>query len=148
MVQIRSKVRVRVGTIEPLGDPGLDSFIDVGFVRGVNGPSAEAPELDSTHLLSIRKEFLLDIPDNGSLELEGGLSIGDTAQEQLRDDVGAGKTRNYRLEVLEPTDQTNTTVLATFDSQGLCNNFSHSFAGGAIAGFTAGVKLTGQEAWT
>jgi hypothetical protein len=72
-------------------------FTAVAEVVDVDQPSAQAAEVDVTHLLSPAKEFKAGLRDFGSANLTINIVLGNTQQQQLEDDGATGVTRNYRI---------------------------------------------------
>lgn len=58
---------------------GSATFDKVGEVINIGAPSGEAADIDTTHLESTAKEYLIGLPDEGNIEL---------AMNAMTDDVG------------------------------------------------------------
>ena len=48
---------------------GSATFAKVGEVTSIGAPSGEAADIDTTHLESTAKEYLIGLPDEGNVEL-------------------------------------------------------------------------------
>ena len=56
------------GTVVAIGDGASpETFTSVGRLRNIGGPDASRGTIDVTGLDSTAKEFIVDLPDNGSL---------------------------------------------------------------------------------
>lgn len=94
--------------------PGVDTFANIGNVRGFSGPSGEKPEIDVTDLDSTGKEYLAGIPDFGTIQFTGWFNELDAQQDDLWADfldAASSHIRNYRV-VLPNAEAT------TFDFNG------------------------------
>lgn len=80
------------------GDGGSpEVFLDRCDITSIDGPGGEAAEIDVTHLCSTAKEFLIGLPDEGNITLEGNLVPTDTGQTRLRTDRVNATKRNYKI---------------------------------------------------
>lgn len=60
------------------------AYVEVGNVRNVDFDTGSSAKVDMTNLSSQWKEFLLGLPDPGSLTFEVDYNIGDVGQAALR----------------------------------------------------------------
>lgn len=56
---------------------GSATFAQVGQVHNIGAPSGEANDIETTHLDSTAKEYLIGLPDNGSIEIGMNALSGD-----------------------------------------------------------------------
>ena len=64
---------------------GSATFAKVGEVTNVGAPSGEAADIDVTHLESEAKEYLVGLPDEGSIEISMNAISGDAGHTALID---------------------------------------------------------------
>jgi hypothetical protein len=64
---------------------GSATFAKVGEVTSVGAPSGEAADIDVTHLESEAKEYLVGLPDEGSIEIAMNAIAGDAGHDNLID---------------------------------------------------------------
>lgn len=67
-------------------DDGSAVFNAVGEVIDIQGPGGDATEINTTHLSSTAQEFVMGLPDNGTVTLTCNLDPADTdGQVRMRD---------------------------------------------------------------
>lgn len=64
---------------------GSATFAKVGEVTNIGAPSGEAADIDTTHLESTAKEYLVGLPDEGNIELSMNAIADDTGHSELID---------------------------------------------------------------
>ena len=62
---------------------GAATFAKVGEVTSIGAPSGEAADIDTTHLESVAKEYLIGLPDEGNVELAMNAIAGDVGHTAL-----------------------------------------------------------------
>lgn len=62
---------------------GSATFDKVGEVTNIGAPSGEAADIDTTHLESLAKEYLVGLPDEGSFELAMNAIVSDAGHTEL-----------------------------------------------------------------
>jgi len=62
---------------------GSATFDKVGEVTNIGAPSGEAADIDTTHLESTAKEYLIGLPDNGNIEIGMNAIEGDAGHSEL-----------------------------------------------------------------
>ena len=72
---------------------GSATFVKVGEVTNIGAPSGEAADIDTTHLESLAKEYLVGLPDEGNIELSMNALTADTGHLQL---IAAKDAQNRR----------------------------------------------------
>jgi len=72
---------------------GSATFVKIGEVTSVGAPSGEAADIDVTHLESAAKEYLVGLPDEGSIEFAMNAIEGDPGHEEV---IDAKDTQNRR----------------------------------------------------
>jgi hypothetical protein len=64
---------------------GSATFAKIGQVTSIGAPSGEAADIDVTHLESEAKEYLVGLPDEGSIEIGMNAIAGDAGHDNLID---------------------------------------------------------------
>jgi hypothetical protein len=64
---------------------GSATFAKIGQVTSIGAPSGEAADIDVTHLESEAKEYLVGLPDEGSIEIGMNAVAGDAGHDNLID---------------------------------------------------------------
>ncbi len=64
---------------------GTATFAKVGQVTNIGAPSGEAADIDTTHLESTAKEYLIGLPDEGNIEIQMNAISLDPGHEELID---------------------------------------------------------------
>lgn len=77
---------------------GSATFAKVGEVNNIGAPSGEAADIDTTHLESEAKEYLIGLPDNGNIEIAMNAVSGDTGQDELDAAKDAQERRWLKIE--------------------------------------------------
>jgi hypothetical protein len=62
---------------------GSATFDKVGEVTQIGAPSGEAADIDTTHLESLAKEYLVGLPDEGNIELAMNAVTSDDGHAEL-----------------------------------------------------------------
>lgn len=62
---------------------GSATFAKVGEVTNIGAPSGEAADIDTTHLESAAKEYLVGLPDEGNIEIAMNAIAGDAGHDEL-----------------------------------------------------------------
>jgi hypothetical protein len=100
-----SDASVSEGTVISIGqgdaasvDDAGDAFDAIGEVVSFSDLDAGASgEIDVTHMGSSAKEYLLGLPDNGTMSLEVNAIFGDTGQDSFRTARRDRELRNFRV---------------------------------------------------
>lgn len=89
---------VTQGTQLLVKDTG-STFLNVGNLTSIRTPSPDKPEIDITDFDSEGAEFLLGLPDFGSLDFEGFYNKGSPGQELLKTDgtSTASTVRTFKI---------------------------------------------------
>lgn len=97
------------GTVIQRGDGATptENFVSIEEVQTIGGPDGTAGEIDTTHLESVVKEFIMGLPNNGSIALTMNYQPGSAQQEGLLTDRDAQTLRNFKLTF---PDALNTTL--------------------------------------
>ena len=69
--------------IEVETTPGGGSFTAVGEVQSFDGPTANKPEIEVTHLQSTFKEYLPGLKDNGTITLAANYTVPEDAGQAI-----------------------------------------------------------------
>lgn len=77
------------------------SYLAIGNITSIRTPSPDKPEIDVTDFDSSGAEFLLGLPDFGSIDFTGWYNTSSAGQVQMRDDgiSTASTTRTFRLDL-------------------------------------------------
>lgn len=62
---------------------GAATFDKIGEVVNIGAPDGEAADIDTTHLESTAKEYLIGLPDNGNIEIAMNAIAGDAGHSEL-----------------------------------------------------------------
>jgi len=62
---------------------GSATFDKIGEVTNIGAPSGEAADIDTTHLESLAKEYLIGLPDEGNIEISMNAIASDAGHSEL-----------------------------------------------------------------
>lgn len=62
---------------------GSATFDKIGEVTNIGAPSGEAADIDTTHLESAAKEYLVGLPDEGNIEIAMNAIEGDDGHDEM-----------------------------------------------------------------
>jgi hypothetical protein len=114
------------------------TMTEVGSIRALSGFDGQASEIDTTHLRSTAKEFLIGLQDFGNVEL-GIFLVSDAGQARLRALKATASVGTFSITLSDGT-------VAAF--QALVRSFSFDTGGpdGAVTG-SVSLRVTGEPAW-
>jgi hypothetical protein len=72
-------------------------WTEIGEVTDFSGPDGTASEIETTHLGSTAKEFLMGLPDEGSLSLSINWQADDTGQTAVREARAARTEEDFKI---------------------------------------------------
>lgn len=75
------------------------TYIQVGEVQTISGPSGQAAVIDTTHLGSTRKEKLMGLPDEGQITLGGNYVSSNSGQDEMFEARNAQEKRDFKIEL-------------------------------------------------
>lgn len=84
------------------------SYTTIGEISTLNNSGREAGTADVTNLSSTAREFIMTLPDNGTVEFAGNLVASDAGQVALIASFNAGTRLSYKLQF--PIQGTQTTI--------------------------------------
>lgn len=91
-------IKSQTATLEIAGSASPAVFGTVGQIRSMAGPDGEASEIDVSHLGSARREFLMGLADEGSVQCEGFYDSADTdGQIEMRAARDDQDVRSFRI---------------------------------------------------
>lgn len=93
-------------TIAASDNQSPESFTTIGDVLSIGGPSGTAAEIDTTHLGSAAREFLIGLRDEGSVSLECNYDPDSTQHQDLLSDRDNEALRQYRITLTDTTPLT------------------------------------------
>jgi len=128
------KVITAAGTATTLAN------IPIANVKSGTGMDGTANEIDTTHLLSTAKEFLLGLMDSGSFSLDIDLDNGDPGHLALRAAQQSGQKKTFKI-----TLPTGPTPNASF--QGLVKKMSLITGDDQTVKSAIEVRVTGPVTW-
>jgi len=128
------KVITAAGTATTLAN------IPIANVKSGTGMDGTANEIDTTHLLSTAKEFLLGLMDSGSFSLDIDLDNGDPGHLALRAAQQSGQKKTFKITL--PTGPTSN---ASF--QGLVKKMSLITGVDQTVKSAIEVRVTGPVTW-
>jgi hypothetical protein len=76
---------------------GSATFVKVGQVSNIGAPSGTAAKVDTTHLESDAKEFMMGIPDNGDVEVSGNSLDSDAGHDEMDEAKDAQEMRWFKV---------------------------------------------------
>ena len=76
---------------------GSATFDKVGEVVNIGAPDGEAADIDTTHLESTAKEYLVGLPDNGNIEIAMNGISGDAGHSELITAMDAQQRRWLKI---------------------------------------------------
>ena len=83
-------------------DSGSPStFLAIGNISGISGPSGSASEIDVTDLDSVAREFLMGLPDEGEISLDMFWAPGTVVHDLLFNARKNRTKKNFRLELTD-----------------------------------------------
>lgn len=132
-----------VGTLLQVGDGASpEVFTTLSEVTSLSGPSIAAEEIEVTNMDSPNgfKEYITGLKDGGTVDFDCNW-IKSTSQTQIRDDITAGTTRNYKI-----TFQTSPTTVALFTGLPLSMAFSADPNSAVTASLS--VRISGDITWS
>ena len=130
-----------LGTTLQVGDGASPQvYSTIAEVLTMSGPDLTAEDIEVTNFDSTAKEYISGVPDGGSINFELNWISG-TQQQQLRDDVDAGTSRNYKV-----TFPTSPNTTASFDAR--CTEFSMTTEPNSQIRASANLKISGSVTWT
>jgi len=90
----------------------------IGEVTDFSGPDGSASEIDVTHLTSTSKEFLMGLPDEGSLSLSINWDTSDTGQAACSAARAARTEENFKITYSDSSTATLTGFVTGMTSSG------------------------------
>ena len=128
--------------ISDLASPEV--FSDIGQVISISGPDGSASEIDVTNLASAAKEFVIGLPDEGSVSIEvvfdysAAVSTGHETLHAAR----ASQVQQHMRIFLSDSPET------IIDFQCFVTSFSLSLGVDDKLGATFGIRITGAATIT
>lgn len=110
----------------------------IGEVTGVSGFDGVADEIDTTHLRSTAKEFLVGLQDFGNLNLELNLANTDTGQAKLRSLKAAGSIGTFAFQLSDGTVAAFRALVKSFTMQNPSNDAARA---------SCQLRITGEPSW-
>src|SRR5262245_62074148 len=93
-----SDALITQGTLLEVGQGTTpETYIAVGEVTDWDGPGGEAPEIDVSHLQSVKKEYKLGLPDSGDMTYNCQLVPGNAGQLRIIQLHDAKASATFRL---------------------------------------------------
>lgn len=132
-----------VGTTLQVGDGASpEIFSTIAEVLTIGGPEISSEDIEVTNMDSPSgfKEFISGLTDAGAITFDANW-IKSTQQTQVRDDVGAGTARNYRI-----TWPDSPATIANFNARATA--FSMSTDPNAQLQASISLKISGVVSWT
>lgn len=142
MAKVLSKTILYIGAgVAPATLPGADTFSAVGNLTAISGPERSKDEIEHTDMDSTSKEFFGDLPNNGSMNFTANRNFGNAGQAAVRTDVQQQVQRNFRLERIDPADDS---VLETADFVGEVMEWSEDASQASVFTITGRIKISGD----
>lgn len=126
------------GVTLKIGDGGgPEVFTAIEDVVDINGPDGTAAEIPTTHLASTRTEFLMGLPDEGSISATCNYSPDNTQQTALKTARDAQTLTNFEL-LLPDTGAT------VFSFAAYVMQWSQAFATNSKGVLNVTLRITGE----
>ena len=105
------------------------TWSEIGEVTDFSGPDGSASEIDMTHLTSTAKEFIMGLPDEGSLSMSVNWDTSDAGQAAARAARVARTEQDFKITYSDASTATFTGyVLALSSSGGVDNKIDGSLS--------------------
>lgn len=112
---------------------------EIEEVASIGASGASSAEIDVTHLRSLAKEYLLGLPDNGTIPLAGNyLGAGTSGQDEMYAAFNDRAERNFRITFPDST-------IYTFP--GRCSVFDIGAQPDSKLDLSMAVRITGARAF-
>jgi len=126
--------------ISDLASPEV--FSEIGQVMTISGPDGSASEIDVTNLASSAKEFVIGLPDEGSVSLEVSFDYaGSIGHDTLHTARISQVLQHFQIRL---SDSPRTTI----DFQAYVTQFSLSLGVDDKVSATFGLRITGAATIT
>jgi hypothetical protein len=125
----------------PYGSGGTmvaHTMTEVGSIRALSGFDGQASEIDTTHLRSTAKEFLIGLQDFGNVEL-GMFLVSDAGQTKLRSLKSTASIGTFSITLSDGT-------VAAFQALVRSCTFDTGGPDGAVTS-SVSLRVTGEPAW-
>ncbi len=132
-----------IGTTLQVGDGASpEVFTTIAEILTIGGPELSSEDIEVTNMDSAGgfKEFISGLADAGSVNFDLNWIKG-TQQAQVRDDVGAGTARNYRI-----TWSDSPATIANYNAR--VTAFSMNTDPNSQIQASCTLKISGQVTWT
>lgn len=114
------------------------TMTEVGEVSSISGFDGTAPEINTTHLRSTAKEYLIGLQDYGGMQLALNLDNSDTGQTLMRAIKAAATVKGFQI-----TDSAG--YITTFPA--LVQSFSISMQADDAVRAQIQMKIAAEPAW-
>ena len=126
--------------ISDLASPEV--FTEIGQVMTISGPDGSASEIDVTNLSSTAKEFVIGLPDEGSVSLEVSFDYAGSVQHDTLHAARISQVlQHFQIRL---SDSPRTTI----DFQAYVTQFSLSLGVDDKVQATFGLRITGAATIT
>lgn len=122
------------------GGTATPTQVTVGNMRSFSGFDGQASEIDTTHLSSTAKEYLVGLRDFGNISIDLDFKKTDQGQQALR-----GMYANTGIATLCTLTLSDNSV-ATFNA--MCKQFSLNGGADDAVRSTAQLRITGDVTWS
>ncbi len=140
---VKARAIVRIGDgVTAAGDYANDTFTEIPNVLSVGGLGPSKGDIEVTNMQSTAKEYVSDIPDNGTLELELHFESETTSHQTLRTAANTvGAVYNFEIEHQIPSG--GSFILGVkYQVYGEVMTFAHDWSSGDAAKVSATVKIS------
>jgi hypothetical protein len=110
----------------------------VGEISAMSGFDGQADEIDTTHLQSTAKEYLIGLQDFGNVQLEMNLLTGDTGQTKLRTLKGSASVGTFAITL-------SSGAIAAF--QALVKSLTFQNSANDKVSSSCQLRVTGEPSW-
>ena len=123
---------------------GSETFTTIGEVIQAMSPSETAEQLEATSFDSTSKEYIAGLSDSGEMSFEVNFVGSNAQQQQLRTDLRAGTTRNFKIIANDHASSPTTVSFAAIIVE------APGFGGGvnAVLKGNGRLRVTGTPSWS
>ncbi len=118
---------------------GGENYTLVTGVTGFSDPGSSRAEIDITHSQSLAKEYLVDLPDNGTMTFDLLLIAADPGQMAVRTQSKTGLANGYRITFVDATE---------LDFNAYVSSISRTGSEGSAVTGSLSLRVTGEVSGT
>lgn len=132
--------------VEDPGSPG--TFLTVGCLTSINGPTISVPEIDATCMTDTAKVYLPGLQDPGNISFEMQVDFQDANVQRLFTDIDARTVRTYRVAWSDNLAAGGPAAGTIFEFTAFITGLPTSGGVDAVVTATLDLRVTGPIAYT